>query len=108
MTYPTYQRTSVSATSSFVGRAPTVTQCVPIDCTFASLLMKGGTFMAQYAADRAEAAAPAIADPAPLGLSAFALTTFVLSISNAGFLVSKSEVGGAIVLGLALFYGGLV
>ncbi len=64
--------------------------------------------MAQYAAERAEAAAPAVANPAPLGLSAFALTTFVLSSSNAGFLFSKSTAGGAIAIGLALFYGGLV
>jgi uncharacterized protein len=47
-------------------------------------------------------AAPAIANPAPLGLSAFALTTFVLSAANAGLFK-----GAAIVLGLALFYGGL-
>jgi len=64
--------------------------------------------MAQYAAERAAAAAPAVANPAPLGLSAFALTTFVLSSSNAGFLFSKPAVATEIVLGLALFYGGLV
>ncbi len=58
--------------------------------------------MAQIATERVESAA-AVANPAPLGLSAFALTTFVLSSSNAGFFK-----GGAIVLGLALFYGGLV
>src|SRR3954467_1380695 len=48
--------------------------------------------------------APAIADPAPLGLAAFALTTFVLSFFNAG-LVDKA--GEPVVLGLALAYGGL-
>ncbi len=48
------------------------------------------------------AAAPALANPAPLGLSAFALTTFVLSAANA-----KLFVGPIIVIGLALFYGGL-
>ena len=64
--------------------------------------------MAQYAAERAEAAAPAVANPAPLGLSAFALTTFVLSASNAGFLFSKVEGATLIVVGLAIFYGGLV
>ena len=63
--------------------------------------------MAQYAAERAEAAAPAVANPAPLGLSAFALTTFVLSSSNAGFLLPAGG-GAEIVVGLALFYGGLV
>jgi succinate-acetate transporter protein len=64
--------------------------------------------MAQYAAERAEAAAPAVANPAPLGLSAFALTTFVLSSSNAGFIFPKVGAGGAVVVGLAIFYGGLV
>jgi succinate-acetate transporter protein len=43
-------------------------------------------------------------DPAPLGLAAFALTTFVLSMFNAGFV---SEAGVPIVFGLALAYGGL-
>ncbi len=64
--------------------------------------------MAQYAEERAEAAAPAVANPGPLGLSAFALTTFVLSSSNAGFLFSKGNAALPIALGLALFYGGLV
>jgi uncharacterized protein len=45
-----------------------------------------------------------IADPGPLGLAAFALTTFVLSMFNAD-LVSKG--GEPVVLGLALAYGGL-
>ncbi|HEX8032450.1 MAG TPA: acetate uptake transporter [Ktedonobacterales bacterium] len=47
-----------------------------------------------------------IANPAPLGLSAFALTTFVLSAANAGFLPNKGD--ALAVVGLALFYGGLV
>src|SRR6266581_3019279 len=64
--------------------------------------------MAQYAAERAEPAAPSIADPAPLGLSAFALTTFVLSSSNAGFIFPAVAAGGTVVVGLALFYGGIV
>ncbi len=63
--------------------------------------------MAQYAAERAAAAAPAVANPAPLGLSAFALTTFVLSSANAGFILPQGT-GLTIVVGLALFYGGLV
>ena len=58
--------------------------------------------MAQIARERTEATA-AVANPAPLGLSAFALTTFVLSSSNAGFFKVN-----AIVIGLAFFYGGLV
>jgi uncharacterized protein len=45
-----------------------------------------------------------IADPAPLGLAAFALTTFVLSMFNAGLVDAKGE---PIVLGLALAYGGV-
>jgi uncharacterized protein len=43
-----------------------------------------------------------VADPAPLGLAAFALTTFVLSGHNASFIPDIVWVG------LALFYGGLV
>ena len=45
--------------------------------------------------------APAVADPGPLGLGAFALTTFVLSAHNAGWAPD------IIWVGLALFYGGL-
>ena len=47
-------------------------------------------------------AAPAIANPGPLGLCGFALTTFVLSSANAGLFT-----GATVVIGLALFYGGL-
>src|SRR6516225_1619465 len=64
--------------------------------------------MAQYAAESAEVAAPAVANPAPLGLSAFALTTFVLSCSNAGFLFPSVASGATVVVGLAFFYGGLM
>jgi succinate-acetate transporter protein len=46
---------------------------------------------------------PVTADPGPLGLAAFALTTFVLSMFNSGL---QSEKGLPIVLGLALAYGG--
>jgi succinate-acetate transporter protein len=45
-----------------------------------------------------------VADPGPLGLAAFALTTFVLSMFNAGFI---GKAGEPIVFGLALAYGGL-
>src|SRR3954463_1783121 len=45
-----------------------------------------------------------VADPGPLGLGAFALTTFVLSMFNAD-LVGKG--GEPVVLGLAIAYGGL-
>jgi succinate-acetate transporter protein len=45
-----------------------------------------------------------IADPAPLGLAAFALTTFMLSTVNAGWLPATVEPA---VFGLALAYGGI-
>ena len=51
------------------------------------------------------AAAGGIADPAPLGLAAFALTTFLLSAKNANWMGSAT---GAAFLGYALAYGGLV
>jgi len=50
------------------------------------------------------APAPAIADPAPLGLAAFALTTFLLSAINAGW--AKTSTGGDW-WGYAIAYGGL-
>src|SRR3954464_2901036 len=49
-------------------------------------------------------AAAVVADPGPLGLAAFALTTFVLSMFNAGLVGSGGE---PIVYGLALAYGGI-
>lgn len=49
-------------------------------------------------------AAP-IADPGPLGLSAFAVTTLVLSSVNAELIPASVK---TIVLSLALFYGGAV
>src|SRR3954467_7954152 len=48
-------------------------------------------------------AAPPVADPAPLGLAAFALTTFLLSAKNAAW-----TDGTDAWLGYALAYGGLV
>jgi len=50
---------------------------------------------------------PSIANPAPMGLAGFALTTFVLSMHNAGAGVDVTAPNG-VVLGLALFYGGIV
>jgi succinate-acetate transporter protein len=47
---------------------------------------------------------PAVADPAPLGLAALAMTTLVFSVFNTG-LVSRT--GEPVVLGLAIAYGGL-
>ncbi|HXW86749.1 MAG TPA: acetate uptake transporter [Streptosporangiaceae bacterium] len=57
--------------------------------------------------DDAPAVAPqgtGIADPAPLGLAAFALTTFLLSAVNAGW---ANNTSGLAWLGYALAYGGL-
>jgi succinate-acetate transporter protein len=50
------------------------------------------------------AAVSSIADPAPLGLGAFALTTFLLSAANAGWMTKAS---GDAWLGYAFAYGGL-
>ena len=50
------------------------------------------------------------ADPGPLGLAAFAGTTFVLSMVNAGLVGNKGLVGGGLlpfVAALALAYGGI-
>ncbi len=59
--------------------------------------------MAEVSAQRAAATT---ANPAPLGLSAFALTTFVLSAANAGLIPGADA--AKMVIGLALFYGGIV
>jgi succinate-acetate transporter protein len=63
----------------------------------------------QAAPHRDEAASGGIAgwtpaDPAPLGLAGFAMTTFVLSMFNANLVSSAGE---PVVLGLALAYGGI-
>jgi uncharacterized protein len=50
------------------------------------------------------AAVTAIADPGPLGLAGFAGTTFFLSVVNTNMLGASVQ---TVVLGLALFYGGL-
>src|ERR1700756_2724164 len=50
------------------------------------------------------------ADPGPLGLAAFAGTTFMLSMVNAGLVGNGTLVGGGLlpmVAGLALAYGGV-
>lgn len=48
---------------------------------------------------------PGIADPAPLGLAGFSLTTVLLSALNAGLI--KVGSGELTFVGMALFYGGL-
>ena len=74
--------------------------------------------MAQYVADRpvstetraeiaekhAEVSVAAAINPSPLGLSAFALTTFILSVFNAQLVPA---IGITILIGTALFYGGI-
>jgi succinate-acetate transporter protein len=67
---------------------------------------RGDATAGRTAADVAAAATPPaiVANPGPLGLAAFALTTFVLSMFNAGLVSSAGE---PIVFGLALAYGGL-
>ncbi len=49
---------------------------------------------------------PAIADPGPLGLAAFAMTTFVLSVFNANIIGTLALLG--VLLPVAFFYGGAV
>ncbi|HLG64167.1 MAG TPA: acetate uptake transporter [Ktedonosporobacter sp.] len=69
--------------------------------------------MAQFASSRdysvtehqAEPIATSIANPIPLGLGALAFTTAILGCVYAGFIVHTSI---AIVIGFALFYGGIV
>jgi succinate-acetate transporter protein len=54
-------------------------------------------------AQRAPTVTAGFADPGPLGLAGFALTTFVLSVFNTGMI----KTGDGVVLGLALAYGGI-
>ena len=65
-----------------------------------------GRFGRDPATETAESriATMAVADPAPLGLAAFALTTFVLSFFNAKIVSTSGE---AVVLAVALAYGGI-
>ncbi|MGZ4518128.1 MAG: acetate uptake transporter [Mycobacteriaceae bacterium] len=58
----------------------------------------------RHTATLVQPAPTAVADPAPLGLAAFGMTTLVLSVFNAGLLAKNLE---PVVLPLALFYGGL-
>jgi len=61
----------------------------------------GGPVVGEPRSPVPPAATLPVADPAPLGLGGFALTTFVLSVHNAGWAPD------IIWVGLALFYGGL-
>jgi succinate-acetate transporter protein len=53
---------------------------------------------------KAIAVTETIANPAPLGLAGFGLTTLLLNVVNAG-IINKSDIG--MVLPVGLFYGGL-
>ncbi len=61
--------------------------------------------MSNEAPTTSNPAAVTFADPAPLGLAGFALTTLLLSFGNAN--IVKESGGITVVLGLAAFYGGL-
>jgi uncharacterized protein len=50
-------------------------------------------------------APPSVADPAPLGLAGFAMTTLILSFGAANIITEKDAI--EVVLGSAAFYGGL-
>lgn len=66
--------------------------------------------MAESEPSKVAPAEPQVADPAPLGLAAFALTTFIFSLVNAGIIVQGENPSQQIInlyLPLALFYGGL-
>ncbi len=54
----------------------------------------------------APAAAPSVADPVPVGIADFGMTTFILSCANAGFFGGTQAT--PMMLGLAIFYGGLL
>ncbi|TYC15022.1 hypothetical protein FXF65_12910 [Actinomadura syzygii] len=64
---------------------------------------RGGTVTEHVEQEPVPHAPSAVADPAPLGLAAFALTTFLLSAKNAAW-----TDGTDAWLGYALAYGGLV
>lgn len=53
------------------------------------------------------APAPAIASPVPLGLFGFGTATFVLSCFNAGIFGTSTSTPPNVVVGLAVFYGGI-
>jgi len=66
--------------------------------------------VAESEVSKVSPAEPQVADPAPLGLAAFALTTFIFSLVNAGIIVQGENPSQQIInlyLPLALVYGGL-
>jgi succinate-acetate transporter protein len=62
-----------------------------------------------YPRDETAPSGPAapVADPAPLGLAAFATTTFILSMINANLVGGGVATAAGIVAGMALAYGGI-
>jgi uncharacterized protein len=66
--------------------------------------MEAGTAPQPQSSRREAVAGWTPADPGPLGLAGFAMTTFVLSMFNAKLVSSGGE---PVVLGLALAYGGI-
>src|SRR3954451_21568841 len=75
-----------------------------MEATTAGRRQTGADTVAGDGARQTVFTAEPIADPAPLGLAAFALTTFVLSFFNANLVNGAGE---PVVLGLALAYGGI-
>ncbi len=70
----------------------------------AQTLPGAGTVPATQEAAVTKPAAVAVANPAPLGLAGFAMTTLILSLVNTGIVTGSSL---AVVVALAMAYGGL-
>jgi len=66
--------------------------------------------MAQYSAETAhtESAVSSVANPIPLGMSAFAFTTAILGCTFASFILPGVSAGINLVVAAALFYGGII
>jgi succinate-acetate transporter protein len=67
----------------------------------------GGIPQRDETESRPEAATPALADPAPLGLASFATTTFILSMINAGLVGGGTATAAGIVAPMAFAVGGI-
>jgi uncharacterized protein len=67
----------------------------------------GGSPQRDETETRAATAGPSLADPAPLGLAAFATTTFILSMINANLVGGGVATAAGIVAGMAFAYGGI-
>lgn len=71
----------------------------------AGITVREPDFFFMAVTNASSSSASPVADPGPLGLAAFALTTFILSSANAGLLPKGAD---AVMFGLAFGYGGLV